>query len=453
MKGWSMQKLSKALIVVIALLYPLSTGWGQKKDVLKTFEDLQQVIISVSNAVKNSVVHIEVVQKIDDRKFQVMGSGVVTDEFGYILTNEHVVDNAQQIMVTLPSKREYPADLIGVDKQTDLAVIKVNTPEKLTVAKLGNSDEAKVGEWVIAVGNPYGFDRTVSFGIISGKGRVMPNFGREVSFLNDFIQTDAAIDPGSSGGPLINLKGEIVGINSMGIGRGQGFTIPINMAKEVEKKIIASGGIERGWIGVVIQPFNRDFARYFGQPDLSGILVADVLENSPAKKAGLQPGDVVTQVGQTSVAAEKEDDMNVFTLKVAETPVGEPLKLKVQRGKEEKLLTLNVGPQPKVKPEEFETSLGFTVKEITEGLYRQYALNDKIGVLVSFVEVGGAASQGKLSEGDVIVKVEDSEVTDLTSFKAALEKYAKKPQLLLRAVRGKDQVFVLIPGSKPKAEK
>ena len=448
-----MRKLSSVLIVVLALFYPVSAGWGQKKDVLKTFEALQGVIISVSNSVKNSVVHIEVVQKVDDRKFKVMGSGVVTDAAGYILTNEHVVDNAQQILVTLPSKREYPADLIGVDKQTDLAVIKVNTPEKLTVAKLGSSDATKVGEWVIAVGNPYGFDRTVSFGIVSGKGRVMPNFGREVPFVNDFLQTDAAIDPGSSGGPLVNLKGEVVGINSMGLGRGQGFTIPINMAKEVEKKIIASGGIERGWIGVVIQPFNRDFARYYGNPELSGVLIADVIENSPAEKAGLKAGDIVIGVGNKEMAAEKEDDLNAFSLTISETPVGDPIELKVRRGKEEKKLVFNVGSQPKVKPEEFETGLGFTVKEITEGLYRQYALNDKVGVLVSFVEVGGAAFQGKLSEGDVVVKVEDSDVVDLPTFKAALEKHSKKPQLLLRVVRGKDRVFVLIPGSKQKAEK
>ncbi len=448
-----MRKLSSVLIVVLALFYPVSAGWGQKKDVLKTFEALQGVIISVSNSVKNSVVHIEVVQKVDDRKFKVMGTGVVTDAAGYILTNEHVVDNAQQILVTLPSKREYPADLIGVDKQTDLAVIKVNTPEKLTVAKLGSSDATKVGEWVIAVGNPYGFDRTVSFGIVSGKGRVMPNFGREVPFVNDFLQTDAAIDPGSSGGPLVNLKGEVVGINSMGLGRGQGFTIPINMAKEVEKKIIASGGIERGWIGVVIQPFNRDFARYYGNPELSGVLIADVIENSPAEKAGLKAGDIVIGVGNKEMAAEKEDDLNAFSLTISETPVGDPIELKVRRGKEEKKLVFNVGSQPKVKPEEFETGLGFTVKEITEGLYRQYALNDKVGVLVSFVEVGGAAFQGKLSEGDVVVKVEDSDVVDLPTFKAALEKHSKKPQLLLRVVRGKDRVFVLIPGSKQKAEK
>jgi len=448
-----MKKFGKVTILILVLAYPFATGWGQKKDVLKTFEDLQQVIISVSNSVKNSVVHIEVVQKVDDRKFKVMGSGVVTHEDGYILTNEHVVDNAQQIMVTLPSKREYPADLIGVDKQTDLAVIKVNTPEKLTLSKLGNSDLTKVGEWVIAVGNPYGFDRTVSFGIVSGKGRVMPTFGREVPFVNDFLQTDAAIDPGSSGGPLVNLKGEVIGINSMGLGRGQGFTIPINMAKEVEKKVIASGTIERGWIGVVIQPFNREFARYFGETELSGVLIADVLEGSPAEKAGLKAGDIVLAVGKNEIAAEKEDDLNAFSLMISETPVGEPIELKVRRGKEEKKLVLNVGSQPKVKPEEFETGLGFTVKEITEGLYRQYALPNKLGVLVSFVEVGGAAFQGKLSEGDVIVKVEDSEVTDPPSLKAALEKHSKKSQLLLRVVRGKDRVFVLIPGSKQKAEK
>ncbi len=448
-----MRKLFGVLILATILTYPVQNGWGQKKDVLKTFEDLQQVIISVSNSVKNSVVHIEVVQKMDDRKFQVMGSGLVTDGAGYILTNEHVVDNAQQILVTLPSKREYPAELIGVDRQTDLAVIKVTTPEKLSVANLGNSDAVKVGEWVIAVGNPYGFDRTVSFGIVSGKGRVMPNFGREVSFLNDFIQTDAAIDPGSSGGPLVNLRGEVVGINSIGIGRGQGFTIPINMAKDVEKKIIASGGIERGWLGVVIQPFNRDYARYFNVPDLNGVLIGDVLEGSPAEKAGLKPGDVVTEVAKEPIAAEKEDDLNGFTLKIAETAVGEPLELKIRRGSEEKTVSVSVGRQPKIKPEEWETGLEFTVKEITEGLYRQYALTGKNGVLVSFVEVGGAAAKGKLSEGDVIVKVEESEVTDLPLFKAAIEKYSKKPQILLRVERGKDQVFVLIAGAKEKAEK
>jgi S1-C subfamily serine protease len=158
-------------------------------------------------------------------------------------------------------------------------------------------------------------------------------------------------------------------------------------------------------------------------------------------------------VGKKEVTAEKEDDLNAFSLSISETPVGEPIELKIRRGKEEKKLVLNVGSQPKVKPEEFETGLGFTVKEITEGLYRQYALPDKLGVLVSFVEVGGAAFQGKLSEGDVIVKVEDTEVADLPSFKTAIDKHAKKSQLLLRVVRGKDKVFVLIPGAKQKAEK
>jgi S1-C subfamily serine protease len=198
--------------VFLLLVFSVSSGADQK--VLKLFDELEKGIISVSNAITPAVVHIEVLKKSDDFKYKSQASGLVIDEKGYILTNEHVVDKALSIIVTLQSKLEYPAELIGTDKLTDLALIKIETKEKLSVAKLGNSDKVQVGEWVIAVGNPYGFDRTVSFGIVSGKGRVLPNLPVEVQPINEFIQTDAAIDPGSSGGPLVNLRGEVIGINS-----------------------------------------------------------------------------------------------------------------------------------------------------------------------------------------------------------------------------------------------
>jgi len=420
--------------------------------VLKLFEDLQKVIISVSNSVKASVVHIEVVHKQDDLKYKSLASGVVVDEKGYVLTNEHVVDNATSVMVTLPSKLEYPAEIIGVDKQTDLALLKIDSPEKLARAILGNSDQVQVGEWVIAVGNPYGFDRTVSFGVVSGKGRVIPNIPTEVPLINDFIQTDAAIDPGSSGGPLVNLRGEVIGINSMGLGRAQGFTIPINMAREVMEKLLQSGTIERGWAGIVLQPFNRKFAKYYGEPDLTGVLVADVQLESPADQAGLKAGDVVTKFGKESIVAEKNEDLNRFAQLIAATAVGTEVKMEILRDNKKQELTLAVGTQPKVKPEEFETEYGFTVEEITDNLFRTRRLEDKNGVYVTYVDVAGAGGAADLEMGDVIRRVEDKVVNDLTDFKDAIKQQKEKKQILLQVKKGKLGRFVLLEPEEKQAK-
>ena len=270
LKRGTMSKKISTLILAFLVLLSFSSipAKGKPAEVLQLFEDLQQVIISISKSIQPAVVHIEVVHKINDLKYKSLASGLIIDDKGYILTNEHVVDKAISVLVTLSSKLEYQAQVIGTDKQTDLALLKIEPKEKLKVAQMGNSDKVEVGEWVIAVGNPYGFDRTVSFGIVSGKGRVLPNLPIETPLINDFIQTDAAIDPGSSGGPLVNLKGEVIGINSIGFGRAQGFTIPINMAKEVNQKLLASGKINRGWLGVVLQPLNREYAAYYNSPDL-----------------------------------------------------------------------------------------------------------------------------------------------------------------------------------------
>ncbi|OGC78148.1 MAG: hypothetical protein A2Z27_01475 [candidate division Zixibacteria bacterium RBG_16_50_21] len=444
------------LVAVWTLVVGLYPGaWAQNKadsKVLKLFEDLQKVIISVSNSVKASVVHIEVVHKQDDLKFKSLASGVVVDEKGYILTNEHVVDKATSVMVTLPSKLEYPAEIIGVDKQTDLALLKIDSPEKLATAKLGNSDQVQVGEWVIAVGNPYGFDRTVSFGVVSGKGRVIPNIPMEVPLINDFIQTDAAIDPGSSGGPLVNLRGEAIGINSMGLGRAQGFTIPINMAKDVMEKLLQSGSIERGWAGIVLQPFNRKFAKYYGAPEAAGVLVADVQEGSPAAEAGLKAGDVVTKFGNESISAEKNEDLNRFAQLIAATSVGTKVKMEILRDQKKMELTLAVGTQPKVKAEEFETEYGFTVEDITDNLFRTRRLEDKNGVYVSYVDVAGAAGAADLEMGDVIKRIEDKEVNDLDQFKEAIKEQKGKKQILLQVKKGKLGRFVLLEPEEKQAK-
>ncbi|MCP4631298.1 MAG: PDZ domain-containing protein [candidate division Zixibacteria bacterium] len=411
---------------------------------LRLFEDLQNRIISVSDVIKPSVVHVGVVQKIHNQKFETLGSGLIIDEDGYILTNEHVVENAQSVTVTLASKLEYPAEIIGTDKQTDLALLKITSNEKMQVAVLGDSDSCKVGEWVIAVGNPYGFDRTVSFGIISGKGRVL-SLPIETQLINDFIQTDAVIDPGSSGGPLVNLRGEVIGINSIGYGRGQGFTIPVNIAKEVRNKLMATGMIERGWIGIITQPLSREYAEYFDDKELQGILISDVIKSSPAEKGGLKQRDVIIALNGKKVSAEKEDDLNAFSQSISSSVIGEEIQMEIVRDGKKRKKNIKIALQPKVKAEEFEDKdLGLTIKEITDSMYRQYALETVDGVFVQYTEVGGPAGKANLEMGDIIVRFEEYEIKNLDDFKSAVEKYISKRMILLQIIRGKNFMYALL---------
>lgn len=441
-----MQKsISWTVVAAITALGLMVAGVDAKeRQVVKLFNDLQKEIVDISDGVKRSVVHIEVIQKSESgRRFRSLGSGVIVDSTGYVLTNEHVVGRSVSVKVTLEDKREFPATVIGVDKQTDLALLKIEVGESLPQAVLGNSDRVEVGEWVIAVGNPFGFDRTVSFGIVSGKGRVITDMPSETPLLNNFIQTDAAIDPGSSGGPLVNLYGEVIGINSIGIGRGQGFTIPSNMARDVVGRLRAQGSVDRGWLGVTVQPFNRSFARYYGEDSLLGILIGDVEAGSPAEKAGLQPGDVLTRFGDIPVSAETKDDLNGFILIVSDRMAGDQVPLRVSRNGETLTPTVTIGQQPKVKADEFETPFGFTAKEITFNLARALRLPTQEGVLVDFVEVGGVASEAELSEGDVIRTIEGRPVIGLEDFKVLVDSLSKEPMLLLGVQRGQVEHLVL----------
>src|SRR5262245_4409695 len=257
--------------------------------------DLEKRIVAVAELVTPSVVHIQAIVKLDDRRNEVTGSGLIVTEDGAILTNEHVVDDAEKITVSVPGrKRKYPARLIGSDRQTDIALLRIDrdTDHPFTAARL-SSDPVHVGQWVLAIGNPYGLDGTVSLGIVSAKGRNL-----EIpDLLNDFIQTDALIDRGSSGGPLVDLEGRVIGINSRGRGRGIGFTIPIGIAREVMSQL-DRGGVERGWLGVSIQPLDRDLAAYLGQPEATGVIVNSVADGSPAERAELRVGDVIVSFAE-----------------------------------------------------------------------------------------------------------------------------------------------------------
>jgi len=419
------------------------------EDGLAIFDKLKSLIISVSDSIKPAVVHIEVIKKTNDQRYESLGSGLIIDRQGYILTNEHVIDSYLEVTVTLESNMEYRAEVIGADKLTDLALIKIAPPQdiELRVAELGNSDSVQVGEWVIAVGNPYGFDRSVSFGIVSGKGRVL-NVPSVTPLLNDFIQTDAAIAPGSSGGPLVNLRGQVIGINSRGLGRTQGFTIPINIAVEVKDKLLSTGKIERGWLGVATQPINRSFAKYLGDPKLEGILVSDIVEGSPAEIAGIKVGDVLLEFGDERLAAEKDDDLNKFTLSVSQVPAGQKMAIKIYRDGKTKTVTAVIGEKPKVKPEEFESDLGFTAKEITDDMYRTYLLESLEGVYVSYVEVGSIAAKADLQEGDVITAVDNIKIRDYETFVKAIKGFDEKVNfILLNVFRGKSNRYALLDRS------
>jgi serine protease Do len=438
-----MKKGRLILLAIIMVSLPVAAS-AQTKG-LEIFDELKSLIISVADSITPAVVHIEVVKKQDTQRYQSLGSGLVIDKSGYILTNEHVVDKYVEVTVTLQSNREYRAEVIGADKLTDLALIKINVPEdvKLRSARLGNSDSLQVGEWVIAVGNPYGFDRTVSFGIVSGKGRVL-NVQSSTPLLNNFIQTDAAIAPGSSGGPLVNLRGEVIGINSRGMGQTQGFTIPINVAIDVRDKLLKSGIIERGWIGVVMQPLNRSYAKYLGHPEMEGVLIPDVIKGSPADKAGIEPGDVLVSYGDVDLSAERDDDLNKLTLLIAQTQVGVEKTLAIFRDGQTKTIKIKIGEQPKVKADEFETPYGFTVKEITDDMYRTYLLETQDGVFVSFVDVGTVADKGDLMDGDVITAVNIHPTPNFKVFKETIGQAVADDFILLSVLRGKERKLALL---------
>ena len=439
--------MKRILITILLVVLPASMAWADSEG-LRLFEELKNLIISVTDSIKPAVVHIEVIKKRHGQRYETMGSGVVIDSDGYILTNEHVVEDQFEITISLESNREYRAEVIGTDKLTDLALLKVDIPDdiNLKAAPLGNSDSVQVGEWVLAVGNPYGFDRSVSFGIISGKSRVLAA-SSVTPLLNDFIQTDAAIAPGSSGGPLVNLRGDVIGINSRGLGKTQGFTIPINIAIDVKNKLLKHGKIERGWLGLVTQPLNRSFAKFLGDPELEGILVADVLDGSPAKDAGIRSGDVLMMFEDVQLSAEKEDDLNKLTLAVAQSVIGESIDIEIYRDGDTTLVTTLIGEQPKIIEEEFESKLGFTVKEITDNIYRTYLLESKEGVLVTYVEIGTMASKGDLYSGDVILQVNDTKIKSFEHFKETIENLNDDNYILLRVNRGKDNNFALLDRS------
>lgn len=426
-------------------------------------ESLEARIIEIAAGITPSVVHIEAIVKVNDQRKKVGGSGVLVDADGAIITNEHVIDRAQKVEVTVPGfKKKFLARVVGSDRQTDIALLQIEADVPLAAAPLGSADNLRVGQWVLAVGNPYGLEGTVSFGIVSAKGRNL-----EIPhLLNDFIQTDAMIDRGSSGGPLVDLEGRVVGINSRGRGRGIGFTIPVETALDVIAQIRA-GGIERGFLGVSMQPLDRELADYLGVPDLNGVMLNSVVPNSPAEHAGLRVGDVLVRLDEADIEAEKEEDLGTFQRRVAAVAPGHEIILSVWRDGAVRDVAVTMASQPRLDPDEVETALGFHVQEINEYIARDHRLDSTKGTLVSFVAQGSPAREAGLRGGDVITRIEDFEVEDLDDLRKAMESAETLARFLVVAQRGDETLFLILktgtehpgadrveatpgPGSKPR---
>jgi serine protease Do len=408
-------------------------------------EKLEARIVEIAEQITPSVVHIEAIVKFNDRRNQVTGSGVIVSADGRILTNEHVVDRAEKVTVTVPGlKKKYPARVVGADRQTDIALLRITPDVPLPAVEFGAAQDVRVGQWVLAIGNPYGLEGTVSFGIVSAKGRNL-----EIpDLLNDFIQTDAMIDRGSSGGPLVDLEGRVVGINSRGQGRGIGFTIPIDTALGVMRQI-ERGGIERGFLGITIQPLDRELADYFGMPDTTGVVVNSVVTASPAEVAGIEPGDVITAFNGIAVEAEKEEDLGSFQRLVAAVEPGNEARMQILRKGEQHIARVVIGTQPKIDPAEVESELGFHVQEITATPARDHRLDSMDGAFVFFVARGSPAREAGLRVGDIIVGIEDTPIVGLDDFEAAITSAENARRFLIRARRGDETKFLLVkPGAR-----
>jgi serine protease Do len=371
-----------------------------------------------------------------------LGSGFIIDGDGSILTNNHVVENASKIVVKLSNDQEYEAKVIGRDQKTDIAIIKINATTSLPVAGLGDSDQLEVGEWVVAIGNPFGLDSTVTSGIVSAKGR---HIGQGP--YDNFIQTDASINPGNSGGPLINLRGEVIGINTAIFSRtggniGIGFAIPINLVKELLPQLRGKGKVTRGYLGVLIQKVTPEIGESLGMEKSYGALVANVSKDGPADKAGVKVGDVIVEFDGKEVK-----DSGDLPIIVARTPVDKKVRMKVLRDKKEIALSVAVG---ELKEEEVVAAvpekgeLGLTVQRLTPQMAEGLGLEKSEGVVITSVEAGSAGDEAGIRRGDIILEVDRKAVRNVDEYKKAVAGSRKGRGVLFLVRRGDSTIFLAL---------
>lgn len=424
---------------------------------IRMLEEIQAVITELAEQAKPSVVNLFPITSTSrlhegagerTPNASGSGSGLIVDSDGHIVTNNHVIGDANEIEVRFSDKTKLIAHVVGKDPDTDLAVLKVTTDRPLPSARFGDSAGVKVGQWVLAVGNPFGLDRTVTLGVVSGIGRENINLSR----YENFIQTDASINPGNSGGPLFNLRGEVIGINTaiINFAQGIGFAIPSNMAKQVIEQLLAKGKVVRGWLGVGIQPLTAELAKKFGVTEGEGVLVNEVFEKDPAALAGIKPGDVIVRIDGAIV-----DSPNKLSRLIATLIPGTTSKIEVVR--DLKRLTMDVPlterrdaaiiaslPQ---QEEKLEVKLGLDLQDLTSALAERFKLRESKGVLIAKVEPNSRAQAEGLREGDLIKEVNRLEVSSVGEFMLAIARSRRGDTLLLRVLRESRAFYVVLKAS------
>jgi len=377
-----------------------------------------------------------------ERRMQGAGSGFILSPDGLVVTNNHVIEGAKEITVTLKDKQEYQAKVVGRDPKTDIALLKIDAKKELPAVALGNSDQLRVGEWVVAIGNPFGLSNTVTAGIVSAKGRVIG-----AGPYDDFIQTDASINPGNSGGPLFNMQGEVVGINTAIVpnGQGIGFAVPVNQAKALVPQLEAKGEVTRGYLGVSIQGITPELAKSFQLPDSKGALVADVTKGSPAEAAGLKRGDVILGFDGKEVT-----DGHALPALVAGTPVGKDAALTIRRNGKEEQLHVTVGQMRSERTEEVGSAApeqgkwGLALKDLDARTAQRLGVQPGSGVLVAAVQPGSPAASAGVRPGDLIQEINHTKVTSAKDAQAEARKVGGNDSLLILLRRGDTTLFAAL---------
>lgn len=457
---------TRRVILSILMIMSLSTFLGvtparskESSSGLKLLEEFESVLVDIAEQVKPAVVNIAPVsQKLSAPAPQHQipgqrppeapssGSGVIVDKKGYIVTNNHVVGDAVEVEVRFSDKSHLKGKVVGRDPDTDLAIVKVVAPKDLPAVPLGDSSKMKVGQWVMAVGNPFGLDRTVTIGVISGLGRENVNLSR----YEDFIQTDASINPGNSGGPLFNLKGEVIGINTaiINFAQGIGFAIPSNIVQQVMPQLIEQGKVTRGWLGVGIQHLTADLAGKFGVDENIGVLVNEVFEGDPAARAGIKPGDIIIKVDGKPV-----ETPSTLAKIIAGFNPGHKAQVEILRDDKKHRLMVELGEKKEEAtlaslPKEPETFLGLNVQSLTPELAERFRLKEDKGVLITKIEPDSPAEQ-ELREGDLIKEINREPVNTVEDFNRIAGKLKGSDNILIRILRETRAFYVVL---KPKED-
>jgi serine protease Do len=444
--------LFAGLFLCAGVLSGLAPVWGPTVALASGGADVAVTPASIPDLVEKispTVVNISTGRMVKDllgRDFNQkgLGSGFIISDDGYIFTNNHVVDKADKIEVKLANGKEYDAEIKGRDASTDLALIKITPLTKLPYARLGDSDRSRIGEGVFAIGNPLGLDHTVTAGIISAKGRVIG-----AGPYDNFIQTDASINPGNSGGPLCNMAGEVVGINTAIVAQAQGigFAIPINMAKEILEDLKTSGKITRGWMGLTSQDITDDMRQSLKLKDRQGALVGNVFTGDPADKAGIKIGDVIMEIAGQTVKDNRELGRIVATLHV-----GNKVNVKVFRNGKEMTLSIVIAERKDLEEQasgrRATEQFGMTAQDVTPEIAKYFALPEKTGVIITDVKAGGPADEAGLKPRDIILKINNIEISGLKEYEDALTAGEKGDALLMLIRRGKVNFFVTLKKGK-----